>query len=359
MKKIIIILTKDITNESVRLIAQNVLAIKDGCLVQTLTLNKTKIDTVNQRIIYENPPFRRTILFSDIACVIKRTWGPERTEALEKCQKLEDAGVKIINGCNLIDWMHDKIKQYETLKDSNLFPQSICFDETWMKQKTLHDINDIISIANKALVYPMVFKTAQGCKTDGVFRADNEDALIALLTDRLNAPQNTPIANIHRGFLLQQYISPTMTSDTISTYYRINIVNNKPQSAVQFQLEWINNTKELYYRLSENMPDADDKPVDLSIFPEEALNQLIQAAPSTLEVIGIDVMLDRQGRLFLLEYNDGPLVSGVVELGKKFSQSATNAAAAACERFAQDIVVYCATPDLSLSATKRQIRANL
>jgi glutathione synthase/RimK-type ligase-like ATP-grasp enzyme len=376
-EKVVIILTQDVNNGSVDLIKKAILA-HTKYPVYVMALEKTQIDTEEKCILYQDLPFlQRRIPFSSIACVLKRTWGPQRTPALQKCRTLEEAGVKIVNGCNLIQWTHNKILQYLRYKESNLIPKSICFDADWMKYKKVDDIPAIISKAEETLVYPMVFKTAQGCKADGVFRADNRAALIALLTDRFNAPPNVKIANIRDGFLLQKYIPPIETSDAVSTYYRINIVDHKPQSAVQFQLAWVNNLNQPYHTLSENL-DADDKPVNLSIFPEETLQKIIQTAPGHLGVIGIDVMRIKKDEeksekkkdkekceIVLLEFNDGPGTLVIDDLGRKISRdSPDRAAAVLCEEFAPETAKYCEAFALSPSLSPSQrsfspIRARL
>lgn len=188
-----------------------------------------------------------------------------------------------------------------------------------------------------------MFKTNEGCRGDGIFLVHTKNDLMSLMGKMLS-DQTKEFKN---GFLLQEFIS-THSDPFISNYYRINLVGSRAQSAVQFQILW-KKTADSFYKLSD-FPEANDMPVDVNSFPAEKLNEIARRCPGKVDGIGIDVVMNTSGKLLLLEYNDGPVVSQIVSLGEKFlTTPACAKAAKACLEFPNEIAKRC-LPEL----TKKQ-----
>jgi hypothetical protein len=60
----------------------------------------------------------------------------------------------------------------------------------------------------------------------------------------------------------------------ISNYYRINLVNGKPQSAVQFQLKWQSQNNELAIKKLVPFDNAVNMPVALEFFNKNSLDEI-------------------------------------------------------------------------------------
>ncbi len=71
--------------------------------------------------------------------------------------------ISVLNGCDFIAWSHSKVTQYHSLKNLNIIPESIVFNL---------DDQDVTSKLS-ALGFPLVVKTDQGCRTDGVYLVNN------------------------------------------------------------------------------------------------------------------------------------------------------------------------------------------
>lgn len=82
------------------------------------------------------------------------------------------------------------------------------------------------------------------------------------------------------------------------------------------------------------------------------LQEIINACPYKQDVVGIDVMFN-DGQMYLLEYNDGPAVGLIVDLGEKYLNSKIPEelnAAKACYNFAEanaDICLKLASPEFA------------
>lgn len=290
------------------------------------------------------------LLVKDISLVVKRTWGPSRKHGLNICKSLEGMGVRILNGCGFIEWSHSKIQQYITLAQehkADLFPKTVCVRsddiENFINKATEHDLaKHILEKMHPDYKFPMVLKKNKGCRADGVYLIDSLNTFQDLLVKDLES--------LREGFLLQEYIT-SHVNDEISNYYRINVVSNKAQSAMQFQLVWKKNEDGAALKLVD-FPESIQMPIDLKIFPEKRLQEIINACPYKQDVVGIDVMFN-DGQMYLLEYNDGPAVGLIVDLGEKYLNSKIPEelnAAKACYNFAEanaDICLKLASPEFA------------
>jgi glutathione synthase/RimK-type ligase-like ATP-grasp enzyme len=295
---------------------------------------------------------KTTMAIQDFDLVMKRTHGPIRKKGLAICKTLEESGVKIVNSCDMIEWTHSKIGQYQDLQlngDDWIFPATITYNAESIESLLKHSkeasdtlVDALLETVAPKLSFPFVLKKDKGCKADGVYLIDSKESFEDLVSKDFDS--------LSKGFLLQEFL-PSYDSSYISNYFRLNIVDGKIQSAVQFQLSWEPMDGSRALKLSD-FTEADDRPVDLSIFPKESLQRILSACPYFPEVIGIDVMLCN-GALYLLEYNDGPAVSIIVDLGKKFlslSQDSTQIKSAqACLDFARAISQSCIKNVKSLS----------
>ncbi len=340
--KFVIILTQDTKNISVQQIA-NALRRNIDSNYQVLIWDVNTVRFSGNNLVQNDRFFQASgVPLSDIVFAIKRTWSSIRSKSLAICQGLETHGISVFNGCEFIEWSHSKIKQFKT--SSDLFPNTVCFDAEFMQsvQNKEHDeiVQDVIATVGTELQFPVVFKTNEGCRGDGIFLVHTKNDLISLMRKMLSDPTK----EFKNGFLLQEFIS-THTDPFISNYYRINLVGGRAQSAVQFQMLW-KKTADGFYKLSD-FPEANDMPVDVNSFPAEKLNEIVRRCPGKVDGIGIDVVMDTSGKLLLLEYNDGPVVSQIVSLGEKFStMPACAKAAMACVAFPDEIAKRC-IPELS------------
>lgn len=297
MRKVILILTQTNNNESIRLLRAS---LEKQDQFNVLSYEISQITLVNEHLVINESNHIFTILLKDISLIIKRTWGPMRTQALELCQTLTDQHVTILNGCDFIRWSHSKVAQYESLKHLNLIPESMVIN-----------LDDEIDIGAQLdlLGFPLIIKKDQGCRADGVYLVANQSEFNQLISDLKKEGSE-------RSVLIQKYI-PNVSDPSVSSYYRINVVAKKAQSAVQFQLKWVAHDHKSYKTLG-NLDSPDDKAVPLSFFDRVQLQAIINACPYTMDVVGLDVMIS-EGKLWLLEFNDGPNIDLTVNLGKKLT----------------------------------------
>lgn len=184
MSKYIVILTQDINNVSVQQIA--------AALRCNINTKKFQVLILDVNVISANTLLQAPIhKFSDIAFAIKRTFSPIRNKALAICEKLEEEGVPVFNECAFIRWSHSKIAQYKT--SPHLFPQTVCFDAEFMRSIQDKDEKEVAQKVIKTLgfsklTFPLVFKTSEGCRGDGIFLVETENALKALMEKLLTNP---------------------------------------------------------------------------------------------------------------------------------------------------------------------------
>lgn len=322
-----LLLVQDKNNRSIQLLVQALE--KKNADVLIWEIKDTELSS--DKAVLSNG--KETLAIKDISLVVKRTWGPIREKGLALCQALETQGVNVLNGCHFIKWSHSKIQQYQTLdflKKADLFPETVCIDAEYMQNKT--SAKNLLEELHPDYTFPMVLKKDKGCRADGVYFIDCLDTFEHLLANDAES--------LSKGFLLQRFIS-SHTYPHISNYFRLNVVDGKVQSAVQFQLKWQKPEKGKAQQLGE-FKEAKEIPVDVSMFPERRLQDILAACPYRQDAVGIDVMFDGE-QLYLLEYNDGPAISLVVDLGEKHlnSDKVDKKAAQACYDFAASIATLC------------------
>lgn len=360
MAKYILILTQALKNESVDLLERSLLDMQNKT-DRKYTVLKWAIDKVTIKtdtITYDSDV---TLPISEIALAIKRTWGPIRTKALLLCQQLEQQGVIILNGCQFIEWTHSKILQYQHLENEHLFPKSLCFNadsiETVTQDNYKKTVKKIMNDAEEHLRFPMVLKTNKGCRADGIFLLKTNHALEELLEELFISMMATPSLEFREGFLLQEFIL-THPNPSISNYFRLNIVNGKPQSAVQFQLKWQPEGNHLYEKLVD-FQGCEDKPINLTDLPISFITKVIQACPCKNGVVGVDLICYQNSR-YLLEFNDGPAIALIIELAKTAQlTSETYPGIQACNAFANEIATLCYGLIQPEKQPKRAMRALL
>lgn len=345
--KYILIFTQDVSNKSVELIeaalarAQLNFDLREHYKI--LKWNVSNLYVENDFLILKSHSnlisIRSRIPISDIALVIKRTWSPIRERALHICQILEKRNITILNGCEFIKWSHSKIDQYETLKFNNILPQTICFDRQFISNKSDEIIIDATfkKIENN-LFFPMIFKTNKGSRATGVYLIESEYSLKELIKNHLTELKNNKMSEFKDGFLLQEFIA-THPNPSISNYYRINIVDGKAQSVVQFQLRW-EKVKDFSYKKLVDFKEAMDKPVDLNFFNKNAIEKILYLCPCKNGVIGVDIVCDADNKIYLLEFNDGPIISAIVELAEK-NNSDSHEAVKKCLEFPGSLAKLC------------------
>jgi len=336
----IVLLSQDKTNKSVRLLASH---LEDAVRESSGEVCLWEVKDFKWKDDRHITNGEEEISLEEIAFVMKRTWGPIREKALTICQDLEKKGVKIINGTGFIEWSHSKIRQYEMLSTTgkkHLLSNTFCVDKTSFEEITSRtpreDIAEAIMKKGEGSVrFPMVLKKDQGCCADGVYLISSLDVFKAFVSNNLTQLQD--------GFLLQAFVG-SHEKNEISNYFRINAVDGKVQSIVQFQLRWQYSDKLQVSQLVD-FKEAEDKVIHPTIFPSESLKEMMTACPYYQEVVGIDVMFDGN-KMYLLEYNDGPAISVVVDLGvealklKALSESQVEAAIS-CRQFAKAIADFC------------------
>lgn len=138
-------------------------------------------------------------------------------------------------------------------------------------------VKEVLDKINSQLKFPLIFKTDEGCRGDGVYLIESPEELKALIYDLLIESSKMNDSEFKSGFLLQEFIG-SHNDKAISNYYRINLVNGQPQSAVQLQLQWKKFTNRPYQKLFD-FDEAEDKPVPLESFPTEQLKKIANACP--------------------------------------------------------------------------------
>ena len=236
--------------------------------------------------------------------------------------------------------LDSKILQYHTLPA--LFPHTVCFDKQFLLQikndpldRAIEKIIDKINI----LQFPMIFKTDEGCRGDGVYLVGSKQDLRNLLQKFMFELQSNSQSKFRNGFLLQEWVKTHANLD-ISNYFRINIINGKAQSSVQFQLKWEKSDVNNYKKLAD-FKNAEDKPIDLAVFDSLQLKRVVSACPCQDGVIGADVLYDNENKMHLLEYNDGPAVSAIVDLAQRNNPEINNSAIQQCFNFPDEIAKLC------------------
>jgi len=322
IKMIILILTQALNNQSIDLLEAALQKQYFGHEIKKLEINEN-VSVIDDKLVRKIPlPYGKVeyeiIPLEQLALVIKRTWGPIRTYALKICKALEQQGVPLLNNCDFVEWSHSKITQSETL-NANLLPPTRCY--RWAdleEEKFTPDVN----------AFPCIIKLDRGTRGDGVYRADSPKSLVTTLDSIKQKHANDSECILGKGILIQSFI-PTNADISVSDYYRINLVNGQPQSAVRFQLFWVPADDGAdWYKLQDNPDNDDEEAVDVNdttLFPPDQLNKIISACPCQDGVVGIDIVRDREGNLFLLEYNDGPNISQIYELGNADGSAAEKA----------------------------------
>ncbi len=346
MRHTIVILTQQVDNASVQMIRAALSSTLHGTpyklhvvAVKTAELTQQGIKIALAHSLWQSS----LIPFAEIALVMKRTWGPVRSKALVLCRGLEKQGITVLNGCDYIELTHHKIAQYQHEKLHALFPRSVCFDAAFVataKGMTDYGCAHVLQqIAEQGLCFPLVFKTSQGCRTDGVYRVDTVEELHQLLGGLfLQLTRNPVHSELTHGLLLQQFIQTDASDIDLAEYYRINLVAGRAQSAMQFQLRWESTTGG--YKKLREFREAIDKPIELSFFSEHKLRALEEQCGCPEGVIGVDV-LSQQDQFHVLEFNDGPAVSVIVDVAKKNLHAASQTATQACLDFPNAIAAAC------------------
>lgn len=276
-----------------------------------------------------------TIPLSDIQMVIKRTWWPNKiSKATNLCTALAESGVKMLNSLSLSEWCNSKILQYRTLENENVFPTSICFDKSFIAENAEMPAIAIAALITQEmsgnLAYPVIFKTDKGCRSKGVFLVESERGLIELI-------EYLKHQKYDGGILLQEFLK-TNADSAISTYYRINIIDGKAQSAVCFEeMMWID--YEGYEDVKKLIVyDGDSRAVSLSEFDSVELGKVIDLCPSRNGVVGVDVVI-ANNRMYLLEFNAGPGINELVQVARTNPVDPVAAHAVLC--FADAIAASC------------------
>lgn len=339
--KTILILSQIKQNESVQQITHS-LELKNisDCEVRTWEIKKDTVVEFDEHYIVLSGTER--LAYTDITFVIKRTWGPIRNKVLEIYRELERRNISVLNSSEFIAWSHSKVQQYQDLHEKNLLPPTLVYPDATLKalQQNTKQLDAILEQAEQQLSYPMVLKTDKGCRGDGVYLIENTQGAKALFQDLfLEFEEKTQHGyEFSSGFILQKFIATHHDID-ISNYYRINIVNNQAQSAVQFQLRWVKHLDRFYKKLQE-FKEAERKIIPLEFFASEKLNEIIIGPGYTLGVVGIDV-IQTNDQLYLLEYNDGPNISETTFMGREaLKTQASDVTALQCASFADAIADY-------------------
>lgn len=336
MSQIILILTQALKNKSVEMLADSLRESDKEVLIWEVHPQTIKL---SERGIQYTPSDKSASIFidyDDLHLVIKRTWGPIRDFALSVCKSLEEKHVAILNGCKFIEWSHSKIQQYLAFENTGIMPKSICLSADAIAKNYLIPAGELIDILNQLILeqlnYPVILKTDRGCRGDGIYLIDSKNALNELI-------QTEKFSKIFEGgVILQQFIETNLDRE-ISNYYRINLVNMHPVSAVKFNLIWEVDPSSGVKRLID-ADEIQDFPVSVSLFNN--INKLIAACPYEHEVSGIDVVMDLNGNLLLLEFNDGPAISLITELGQRdLHHSERSSEAAQCANFGVMIAEAC------------------
>ena len=323
----IIILTETSKNESVQLIkraleAQYSVHDFQAIVVEKQLMDKTQFDPTSGNLIvpylgYFGP---RLIHASEIALVVVRTWTDKRDPVIALSRALHDHGVPVLD-VDAVDWTLSKIAQYDSLQQhGHLFPDSVCFDAEWMQSNQGNSPISTILEQIRELGFPLVIKTSRGSRGTGVYRVSDETGLSVFLSDYFSDRLNIPKRTKEQGLIIQRYIPPyeSSLSLTQSVYFRVNVVEQKICSAVQFEIHWENMVDKPYEKINIDTHEDNDRPILIDSELHAWYESMLPYFPYPLNVVGLDIIKGANGQYFLLEVNCGPNISDIEKLGHRF-----------------------------------------
>tara|TARA_R110000868_G_scaffold16392_1_gene73687 strand:- start:1073 stop:2206 length:1134 start_codon:yes stop_codon:yes gene_type:complete len=351
--KTIILLTEDASNLSVSLIDK---AIAEQCQKSNIPLNSLVIEKkVGDGLTLDCDALIKTsqglfptllITLNDIAFVMVRTWTNKREPVIALAEDLKERGISVSDS-ELMPWTLSKVAQYYSLQDNNVFPESVCLDESWMASYEMRDKEVVVQQVKKdveKLGYPLVIKASRGSRGTGVYRAKDEESFTQFLSYYLWGSNMTQTKTRRYGLIFQKFIHPFDTSISLerSIYLRLNIVNQRISSVVQFELEWqpvvLDAESNCYEKIQGEILGSGDEPIALTSPLIEWYEDLLPLLPFPLGVVGLDLMKDEHGNYFLLEVNCSPNVSLIEKLGK---MSPEIEAGKRCLEFSSQIANFC------------------
>jgi hypothetical protein len=326
----IIILTETRKNESVQLIKQALDAQYsaqgfEAIVVEKQLMDKTQFDPESGNLIVPYvgvgyfPPC--LIPSSEIALVVVRTWTDKRDPVIALSRALRDHGLAVLD-VDAVDWSLSKIDQYQSLQPyCHPFPDSICFSGDWLQNN--QGDSPILAILEqvRSLDFPLVIKTSRGSRGTGVYRVLNETGLFAFLSDYFSDQLNIPKRTKDQGLIIQRYIPPYEPSLMLmqSVYFRVNVVEQKICSVVQFEIHWESMASgQPYEKINIDTPEGNDRPILINAELQTWYESMLPFFPHPLNVVGLDVIKGADGQYYLLEVNCSPNISCIEKLGHCF-----------------------------------------
>lgn len=339
----IIILTETSKNESVQLIKKALEKQYAAHGFQTIIIEKQASDEIHfdsnsgnlviPHLGYFGP---RLIHSSEIGLVVVRTWTDKRDPVIDLSRVLYNHDVPVLD-VDILDWTLSKIEQYQSLQQHcHPFPNSICFDAAWMQNNLDHSPVSTIVEQVKEFNFPVVIKTSRGSRGTGVYRASDETGLSAFLSDYFSDQLNVPQKTKEQGLIIQRYISAydSSLSQMQSVYIRLNVVEQKICSVVQFEIHWENISGKPYEKINIDTHEDNDVPIPIDHELQRWYENILPHFPYPLNVVGLDVIKGTDGQYFLLEVNCSPNISGIEKLGHRFPSFE---GAESCQMFSHQI----------------------
>ncbi|MCH2038375.1 MAG: hypothetical protein MK137_07280 [Rickettsiales bacterium] len=255
--------------------------------------------------------------------VLKRTWGPARTEGLRFYRHFNSHGAKVFNIPDSIALSHDKIAMGRYMERIGIpVPKTIEVSnpEELLSHYQIHKA----ALGRYVMVKGQVGTRGQGNRFVDTHATDAEQN-IRKLQNYYNQTYNQGTGT-KKGYALQKYI-PTHKDLNKSNYIRVNMVDGRLQSAIEFTGE---------YDQSGQLVDGSrqDKPYFITPALRSALRPYQNHPEFKTGVWGIDVLKDRNTKKYhVLEINDGPNVSQVHAVSGKNLGVLQTIARQGCKRF--------------------------
>lgn len=292
---------------------------KDGSLLgpdyeRTKDNNGLAKLTKTKKMVVLNP--------KDFDLVVKRTWGPARTAGLAYYKHFITQGVRPFNNPEVIKLSHSKIRMGAYLKE-----KGVAVPETLRLRNPDYLLDNMGRYAAHFGRY-FIIKGDVGTKAESVCFVDtHKEEFQQHIADFYKKYERTYNGDkgSKKGFVIQSYIQ-THKDPNKSNYIRVNIVNGKIQSAVEYTGEYEKG------KLVDG--SRQDKPFFMTTKLSRTLQPIMRSSEFSKGVWGIDVVKDvTTGAYYVLEVNDGPMVSELYDLKKDNLNFTQGMAHTDCHKF--------------------------
>jgi glutathione synthase/RimK-type ligase-like ATP-grasp enzyme len=199
----------------------------------------------------------------------------------------------------------DKGHTYDLLKDVISMPQTLSFldphaRELFQPYITQKNLEEIAEASEAIFNYPMVIKKNTGSQGENVFKCTNREEAIAALAKIYD--HHT--AEYDHVALVQEYVD-------IEKEYRVTVLDKKIELIYQkdhSNATFVGNLSPLHWEGAKAVLME-----DVQLF--EQIKSFIAPIFSVLDLVygGLDIAIDKQGKMWLFEINTGPAYDHFVQ----------------------------------------------